>query len=222
MALRTGTVGTAPFRIKDTSIPQASVYANEALGGWHTRDTLVQRNNIALHYRQWGMICVVTKDSVISNNSVYQLVYKNVNEDITDNLNWVPVTFGTPDVSGAFESKNIIFYASPNYYTVADAFYYVNSEINKISKFYLVYTTLDSSSNIDVRIHTNTGVELLSEQTLTTADFQDGLNLKDRLVATESQIQIAEFNIIKPSENCLIEIQIRSDIDMILKNIIIK
>jgi len=92
MSTRTGTTGIAPFVIQDDAIPQPAAYADQLNKGWHTRNTTADRNAMPLHYRGWGMVCVVTNDG--SNNGVYQLtrptalITDNDEEALMDNGNW--------------------------------------------------------------------------------------------------------------------------------------
>lgn len=104
MASRTGTLGTAPFRIQDTGIPQPAGYSNEQKGGHHCYPRLDDGSEesmygIAEHHREWGMYCTVYNDTISTNNKTYRLDYNNVNTIITDNDNWVEVGEGGGGIS---------------------------------------------------------------------------------------------------------------------------
>lgn len=95
MAIRIGTIVTAPIRIEDDTIPFPVVYQEEVQGGAHSNATLANRNALALWYRQWGMTFRVYNDGV--NNGNYILKYGNVDTDLSNNANWVlEVTTGGP------------------------------------------------------------------------------------------------------------------------------
>lgn len=88
MAVRIGTLIPAPLRIQDDTIPYAVCYASEIKGGAHAGDTMVERNNLEVHYRSFGMLFSVLNDPTPSNNGTYQLL-PSVDSDITNNANWI-------------------------------------------------------------------------------------------------------------------------------------
>jgi hypothetical protein len=123
-------------------------------------------------------------------------------------------------IPSQIESVNLPFKASPTYYKILiEYFYEKNLKINTIS---LIYTTLLSSSNISIRIHSDKGFVVLAPQNLSTHTFDEAIAIPQRLFASESNPQVEEFTINIPTEDCLIEVHIKSDIDILFKNIILK
>jgi hypothetical protein len=86
MAQNKGTLVTSAVRINDDRDPYASVYANEARGGLHTRDTIAQRNAMGNWLREWGMLCAIGDHQ--GSSTIYQLVEGFVDSDINNNSNW--------------------------------------------------------------------------------------------------------------------------------------
>lgn len=114
MSTRTGTTGIAPFVIQDDAIPQPAAFADQLNKGWHTRNTLAERNAMPLHYRGWGMVCVVTNDD--ANNGVYQLMRPSPSiadddeEALMDNSNWAVFAGGNSSIK-TFNVVNYVYTA---------------------------------------------------------------------------------------------------------------
>lgn len=87
MALRTGSIVTAPVRIEDDNIQYPIAYQDEILGGAHSGATLASRDGLAVWYRQFGMYFTVFNDG--ANNGRYLLKYGQNSTNLADNLNWV-------------------------------------------------------------------------------------------------------------------------------------
>lgn len=86
MAIRQGTTIISPIRIQDDTIPNPVAYVNELQGGAQSGTTKANRDAVPVYLRQWGMFFTVYNDG--SNNGTYQLVYNNIDTDITNNANW--------------------------------------------------------------------------------------------------------------------------------------
>lgn len=89
MALNTGTLITSAIRPNDSNDPIASAYSSEIKGGIHSVNSIIDRNNIIIERRDWGMLSYVKLL-----DKTYQLKYNHVNTDINDNLNWVENNLG--------------------------------------------------------------------------------------------------------------------------------
>ena len=92
MSQNIGTLITSAIRPNDTLDPIASAYANEIKGGLHGYATLLERNNLIIERREWGMLVVVYADISSSNNKTYQLKYGHADANILNNSNWVEYT----------------------------------------------------------------------------------------------------------------------------------
>ena len=92
MSQNIGTLITSAIRPNDTLDPIASAYANEIKGGLHGYATLLERNNLIIERREWGMLVVVYSDISSSNNKTYQLKYGHADANILNNSNWVEYT----------------------------------------------------------------------------------------------------------------------------------
>lgn len=87
MAQNIGTLVGSAIRPIDSTMPIASAFAFEINGGHHQVATLVERDNIMVQRRQWGMLCTIYNDS--TNNGTYQLKYGYSSTNSMDNANWV-------------------------------------------------------------------------------------------------------------------------------------
>lgn len=84
MSQNTGTLISASIRPNNSLDPIASAYASEIKGGLHTVENSIDRDNIILERREWGMMCYV-----VSLNQTFQLKYNYSSTNILDNSNWV-------------------------------------------------------------------------------------------------------------------------------------
>jgi hypothetical protein len=128
-------------------------------------------------------------------------------------------------VTSAFAASEVEYYASPSYYKRVITFKYIADE-SILSQLLLEYTTTETSNNISIRVHIfpdDDGVyEILSPQQLTTHEYEPSDSVVKRAYTAEKEIQTATFDLIKPSIDCTIEVQVQSDIDITFKNIIAK
>ena len=83
MAQNVGTLISAAIRPNDSLDRIASAFASELKGGFHTAETISDRDNIIIERRDWGMMCYVVADK-----KTYQLTNNYFSNDITDNNNW--------------------------------------------------------------------------------------------------------------------------------------
>lgn len=119
MSQNIGTLVTAAIRPNDNLDLIASAYADEILGGLHSYETLAERDAIITARRNWGMLANVWNDG--ADTGTYQLVYGNVDTDITNNANWTTFNSGSSTsvffqeaVSGTINSSNVTFTLSNN------------------------------------------------------------------------------------------------------------
>ena len=153
MSTRTGTTGIAPFVIQDDAIPQPAAYADQLNKGWHTRNTLTERDAVPLHYRGWGMVCVVTNDA--NNNGVYQLMrpVSTTGDDdegaLMDNGNWRLFTTSANGGGGAIprgtgSPEGVLEGTYGDLYVRTD----VNADTNMMQDFLLKQNNLVLPANI--------------------------------------------------------------------------
>ena len=62
MAQNVGTLISAAIRPNDSLDRIASAFASELKGGFHTAETISDRDNIIIERRDWGMMCYVVAD----------------------------------------------------------------------------------------------------------------------------------------------------------------
>lgn len=96
MTQNEGTLIIAPIRPSSSEDIFASVFANEAKGGFHTAVSLSNRDSISISRREIGMLCYV-----IQENKFYQLL------NGTSNSNWIEAKFPT-DLLAAVTSVNTL------------------------------------------------------------------------------------------------------------------
>lgn len=87
MSKNKGTLVSSTIRPLSTNSPMATAVANELLGGYHTVNGITDRDAITYDRRTFGMLVYV-----LNTDEFYQLKTTN-SADLSDNLNWNPVTF---------------------------------------------------------------------------------------------------------------------------------
>jgi hypothetical protein len=94
-----GTLIFSPIRPYNSGDTYATAYANEVKGGFHTVNTLIDRDNIPMERREEGMLCSVLQAlsglTTGSTNVIYQLIGG------TGNTNWNVFNNGGNDVSSS-------------------------------------------------------------------------------------------------------------------------
>ena len=143
-----GTLVGSAIRPIDDAMPIASAFAFEINGGHHQVATLVDRNNIMVQRRQWGMLCTVYGDSTAANNATYQLKYgyNNGSTNTMDNANWVVFSGGAAGAAGG--SSNwadpviSISTTPPNYPSDGDRYLVGISSLSSLSG---AFSTLTNS-----------------------------------------------------------------------------
>lgn len=83
-----GTLVTSAIRPNNELDPIATAYSSEIKGGFHSKNSISDRNSIITERREWGMICYV-----INVDRSFQLVKGYVDNDIDNNANWVDAYF---------------------------------------------------------------------------------------------------------------------------------
>ena len=87
MSTNVGTLVGSTIRPIDSNDLISTAWDNEVRGGHHAYATILERNNIIIQRRNWGMLCTIYNDGV--NNGTYQLKYGYSSTVLTDNNNWV-------------------------------------------------------------------------------------------------------------------------------------
>ena len=133
-----GTLVGSAIRPLDDAMPIASAFAFEINGGHHQVATLVDRNNIMVQRRQWGMLCTVYNDATVANNATYQLKYgyNNGSTDTMDNANWVVFSGGSAGAAGSTNWSDPVISISttpPNYPADGDRYLVGISSLSSLS-----------------------------------------------------------------------------------------
>ena len=89
MSQNIGTLITGSIRPLDSTLPIASVYANEGKGGHQSFENFSDMYSIIQARREWGMLVTIYNDTNPDNNKTYKLSYGHYNTDIMNNNNWV-------------------------------------------------------------------------------------------------------------------------------------
>jgi hypothetical protein len=89
MSQNIGTLITAAIRPSDSTLPIASVYANEGKGGHQSFENFSDMYSVIQARREWGMLVTIYNDTNPDNNKTYKLSYGHYNTDIMNNNNWV-------------------------------------------------------------------------------------------------------------------------------------
>jgi len=150
MSQNIGTLVGSAIRPIDGTMPIASAFAFEINGGHHQVSTLVDRNNIMVQRRQWGMLCTVYADSTSANNVTYQLKYGYSSTDSMDNANWVLFAGSVGSAgSSSWVDPVLSISTTPPVYPVDGERYLVGkNSVASLSGAFSTLTNIDYSGNL--------------------------------------------------------------------------
>jgi len=151
MAQNIGTLVGAAIRPIDSTMPIASAFAFEINGGHHQVSTLVDRDNIMVQRRQWGMLCTVYGDTTSTNNATYQLKYGYNSTDSMDNANWTLFGGGSVGSGGGSNWSDPVLSISsapPSYPVDGDRYLVGKSSVVSLSGAFSTLTNTSYSGNL--------------------------------------------------------------------------